>query len=142
MIGGSIEEATMRDPIPELFDRYLTLTGDAGAAATLVLAHCQSHRGAAPSASRSVLTPPQVAKQIGCAPETVVGWIRSGALKASNLAKGERPRYIVDPDDLANFLRLRQPLSPVPAERVVKSKAKNYRVWRSSEAEQLPRRAA
>lgn len=58
------------------------------------------------------LTPPDVAKRLGVKPATVIGWIKSGQLKASNLSKGARPRYRVQPDDLAEFLDKRQPQQP------------------------------
>ena len=57
---------------------------------------------------RIVLTPPEVAKQLGVAPETVIEWIKTGFLRASNLATGKRPRYVVRPGDLDDFLVSRQ----------------------------------
>ena len=56
----------------------------------------------------TVLTPPEIAKQLGADPATVLGWIRSGQLKASNLATGHRPRFVVQPFDLDAFLKARQ----------------------------------
>ena len=56
----------------------------------------------------TVLTPPEIAKQLGADPATVIQWIRSGQLKASNLATGHRPRYVVQPADLEAFLKARQ----------------------------------
>jgi len=58
---------------------------------------------------RAVLKPPEIAKQLGVAPETVVGWIKSRQLKGSNLATDARSQYVVQPDDLARFLESRQP---------------------------------
>lgn len=55
-----------------------------------------------------LLSPPQVAELTGSAPETVIEWIKTGFLKASNLATGQRPRYMVKPIDLDNFLASRQ----------------------------------
>ena len=63
--------------------------------------------------SKTVLTPPEIAELLGTAPETVVGWIKSGQLKGSNLATDHRPRYVVQPDDLSKFLETRQPQPPV-----------------------------
>ncbi len=73
--------------------------------------------------SRTVLTPPQVAEQLGVAPETVVTWIKNGELKAANLATSSRPRYAVTPEDVQDFLKKRQPQPPVQpkAARRVKS---------------------
>ncbi|MFC1759716.1 helix-turn-helix domain-containing protein [Planctomycetota bacterium] len=71
--------------------------------------------------TRAVLTPPQVAEQLGVAPETVVTWIKNGDLKASNLAKATRPRYVVTPGDLDSFLKKRQPQPPVPIKAKVRT---------------------
>jgi len=60
----------------------------------------------------SALTPPQVAKQLGCRASRVLAWIKAGQLKASNLATGSRPRYRIQPDDLVDFLKRRQPELP------------------------------
>lgn len=56
----------------------------------------------------TALTPPEVAKQLGVSPETVISWIRTRFLVASNLATGARPRYVVKPSDLEDFLASRQ----------------------------------
>ncbi|BBO34201.1 helix-turn-helix domain-containing protein [Lacipirellula parvula] len=55
-----------------------------------------------------LLSPPEVAELTGSAPETVIEWIKTGFLKASNLATGQRPRYMVKPADLDDFLTSRQ----------------------------------
>ncbi|WP_152099905.1 helix-turn-helix domain-containing protein [Lacipirellula parvula] len=55
-----------------------------------------------------LLSPPKVAELTGSAPETVIEWIKTGFLKASNLATGQRPRYMVKPADLDDFLASRQ----------------------------------
>jgi hypothetical protein len=59
----------------------------------------------------SFLTPPQLAKRLRVAPETVLGWIRSGELVAANLAarNRRRPRYHIDPRDVEEFLKGRRP---------------------------------
>lgn len=57
---------------------------------------------------RSILTPPEVGKMLGADPATVINWIRSGQLKASNLATGARPRFVIRPADLDRFLDSRQ----------------------------------
>src|SRR5262245_41173577 len=51
------------------------------------------------------LTPPQVADRLSITPEKVLHWIRSGELRAVNVATklGGRPRYRVIPADLAAF---------------------------------------
>jgi excisionase family DNA binding protein len=73
------------------------------------LAECLN---ACPVAKRDVLTPPAIAKQIGVSRDTVLGWIHSGKLKAANLSRSSRPRYVVSPDDLQEFLRKRQGDAP------------------------------
>ncbi len=51
---------------------------------------------------RRVLTPPVLAKQLGCDPNKVLHWIRTGQLKAINIAKdtGGKPRYVITPEAL------------------------------------------
>jgi len=49
--------------------------------------------------SRDKLTPPEVARRWGVAPETVISWIRSGELKAIDVSARPgigRPRYRID----------------------------------------------
>lgn len=63
------------------------------------------------SRDRDFLTPPQLAERLGCRPETVIGWIRSGELPASDLARrgSSRPRYRIRLEDADDFLRRRRP---------------------------------
>jgi hypothetical protein len=51
------------------------------------------------------LTPPQVARQLQVRAETVIGFIRSGQLRAINIAKlgSRRPRYRISVKDLEDF---------------------------------------
>ena len=51
------------------------------------------------------LTPPEVAKMWGITPEKVIAFIRSGELRAINVATrlGGRPRFLIDVSDLAAF---------------------------------------
>jgi len=72
------------------------------------------------------LTPPEIAEQLGAAPETVIGWIKSGQLKGANLATDHRPRYVVTPDDLAKFLESRQPQPPVKRQPKAKPAYKRF----------------
>lgn len=55
------------------------------------------------------LTPPEIARLWGITPDKVLVWIRSGELRAidASTSQGERPRYLVDIDDLAAFERSR-----------------------------------
>ena len=62
------------------------------------------------------LSPPTIAKRLGVAPEKVHHWIRSGQLRAVNIATnlGGRARWAVHPDDLERFLAARQATPPAP----------------------------
>lgn len=63
-----------------------------------------------------VLDPPDVARLMECSPDTVREWIRSGQLRASNVASGNRPRWKIKRSDLETFLQTRQ-ANPAPAPR-------------------------
>ncbi len=65
------------------------------------------------TAGRTKWTPPEIARRWGISPEKVVGWIRSGELKAMNAATriGGRPRYLIDARDLEAF-ELRRSVAP------------------------------
>lgn len=117
--------AVQVDPmtIEQTYNHFLSLTGEPAAAATLTLAAVRSEE----KQDRSVLTPPEIAEQIGVAPETVIAWIRSGQLKASNLATGRRPRYVVKPEHLDAFLALRQPQRPTSRSQKPKTLQRSYR---------------
>jgi excisionase family DNA binding protein len=96
----------------QLYNDYLAETGEPAAAAILAIGAAGQ---AQPRPVRTVLTPPQVAKQLGVDPATVIGWIRSKQLRASNVGKGEqRPRYRIQQSDLDAFLKTRQPEPPSP----------------------------
>ena len=51
------------------------------------------------------VTPSVVAERYGCKPETVIGWIRAGELRAIDVSsKGsKKPRFRIDEADLAAF---------------------------------------
>ncbi len=55
-------------------------------------------------------TPPQIAKLWGCSIKKVVWFIRSGQLRAVNLASNPtgRPRYVIDLADIEAFEIARQ----------------------------------
>lgn len=118
------------DPsILRIYDAYLQKTGDANAAATLVMAQVQSDR-ATPTKTCDTLNPPQIAKLLAVSHDTVLGWIRSRQLTAANLGQhGKRPKWIVKKDDLDRFLKGRQPESPRVrrgANKVAKTLSKRY----------------
>jgi excisionase family DNA binding protein len=51
------------------------------------------------------LAPPKIAKQLSVTSERVLGWIRSGRLRAINISEGlVKPRFRVSEDDLQAFL--------------------------------------
>ena len=66
--------------------------------------------------TKSVFTPPELAKAWGVSPDKVLGWIRSGELKAINVAKSMqgRPRYRIDAEAIEAFKRMRTNQSPPP----------------------------
>lgn len=69
----------------------------------------------APDQSR-YLTPPEIAARFCCKPETVIGWIKSGELRALNLARrgAMKSRYRVSPEALELF-ELARAVVPRPA---------------------------
>lgn len=103
-------EQSVEPPTPPLIALYrecLAETGEPTAAAILAVGMAG---GGQTRSERTVLTPPRVAKQLGVDPATVIAWIRSGQLKASNIGQGDqRPRYRIQPSELESFLRKRQP---------------------------------
>ncbi|MSU77461.1 MAG: DNA-binding protein [Gemmataceae bacterium] len=60
-------------------------------------------------------TPPAVARRLGVNVHKILGWIRTGELRAVNLGDGTRPRWRIMSDDLQAFLegRAAQPATPV-----------------------------
>lgn len=73
---------------------------------------------------KTKFTPPEVAKLLGIGPDKVLAWIRSGELRAVNVAttvKG-RPRYVIDQEDLAAFLEARS-VKPKPKVRTRRRRA-------------------
>ena len=56
------------------------------------------------------LTPPQLAKQLGVDAQKVLGWIRSGELRAVNVAERAclRPRWRISAEAIEEFLRRRE----------------------------------
>jgi excisionase family DNA binding protein len=61
-----------------------------------------------------ILSVPELAIETGTSEDTIRGWITSRQLKASNVANGGRPRYLIRRADLDAFFELRQlqPLAP------------------------------
>lgn len=63
---------------------------------------------------KTKLTPPQLAKRLGVSTEKIYAWIRNGELSAFNAAtkQGQRPRYLIDESDIADFERRRKVMTP------------------------------
>lgn len=61
---------------------------------------------------RQFLTPPEIARRLGCGHEKVLGWIRRNQLPAYNLNEDgqpeSRPRWTVAIEDLEAFLATRR----------------------------------
>jgi excisionase family DNA binding protein len=70
------------------------------------------------SAFRKWSTPPQVAEELGVNADKVVAWIKSGELRAINVAArlGGRPRFRISEADLLAFQERRSavPIAPRP----------------------------
>ena len=64
----------------------------------------------------AILTPPQLAREMGIHVDKVYAWIRSGELLATNTAieLGRRGRYRIKRSDAEDFQRRRQNLPPPP----------------------------
>lgn len=74
---------------------------------------------AIPEPESDTFTPPEIAQLLSVSADTVLGWIRSRELKASNIAArtSNRPRWVVRKSDLETFLKNRQ---PEPSKRATK----------------------
>lgn len=69
------------------------------------------------AASRKTkISPPELAKQWGVDPAKIVHWIKTGELRAVNLAtdRNGRPRYAIDIADVAIFEAARAVQPPTP----------------------------
>lgn len=69
------------------------------------------------SAFDEYLTPPQIARLWKVRKETVINWIKTGRLKASNIGRKSRARFKIHRDDLEAFRRGVQVEKPTPAPR-------------------------
>lgn len=67
------------------------------------------------------ITPPAIARRFGITHEKVMHWIKSGQLKAVNIATRPtgRPRYVVAETELQAFENRRAsvPMTPIPRKR-------------------------
>jgi hypothetical protein len=64
---------------------------------------------------RTKISPPELAKRWGLSPSKVLGWIKTGELRAIDVStrRGGRPRYLIDLTDIALFEASRS-VSPLP----------------------------
>jgi len=104
----------MNTALLDLFKEYREAVSSDEAAASLALADVLL--GKTPN-QRMILNPGDVAKQLSVSPATVTNWIRTGQLKAANIAHGHRPRFIIQQADVDAFLRFRQVIPPPPRQR-------------------------
>jgi excisionase family DNA binding protein len=94
---------TLNTAIVNLYNQYLQHTGDKVAAASLTLAELMQDE---PSpALPPVLTTHHAAKMLRVSPDKILAWIRSGELRATNVASNTsgRPLYRIQAGDLAAF---------------------------------------
>ena len=70
---------------------------------------------ALPIARGCFLTVPKIARRFGVSPNKIGGWIRSGELRAVNVAAtvGGRPRWRISESELAAFESRRSNSAPV-----------------------------
>ena len=68
---------------------------------------------------RQKLTPPELARRLRVHPDKILGWIRSGELRAINVAANPRgrPRWRIDPADVAAFEQRRAARPVLPSRR-------------------------
>lgn len=71
------------------------------------------------------ITPPALSKQLVVHVSKILGWIRSGELRAVNLGNGSRPRWRILPDDLEQFLARRAAQPTTPVRRAKRKKLEN-----------------
>lgn len=71
-----------------------------------------------PASANRMLTPPEIAARFRVKPETVIGWIRSGELRAIDVSRqgSRRPRFRIDPGDLIAFAN-RRAVAVAPSKR-------------------------
>ena len=115
------------DPVSDLerrFHHWAEVTNGNAVAAAILATATVTPQAARRSSERTALTPPQVARQLGVDAATVIGWIRAGQLKASNVGKGgSRPRYRIQQKELDAFMKSREPQAAASTKRRSKQPA-------------------
>ena len=97
----------------QLYEAWRSKIGSHAAAGALAAAQWTAARNCCQAVDDDApLKPGDVAKQLKASIHTVLDWIRTNQLKASNLATGSRPRYVIQRVDLDRFLASRQPEPP------------------------------
>jgi len=116
----------MNAAVQQDFTEALELVdGDKAAAANLVLASALRAGPLATTSQGQPMTVPEVARFLRVRPDKVLAWIRSGRLCGYNIAEREngRPKYRINPDDLAAFTKRRVPLQQAPVGRPTGSRS-------------------
>lgn len=74
---------------------------------------------------RKKMSVPMVARMLGVADKAVLDWIRSGELRAVNLARtpNGRPRYAIEVADIEAFERSREVIPAEPTPKRVRRRA-------------------
>jgi len=77
------------------------------------------------------MTVPEVAKFLRVRPDKVLSWVRSGRLRGYNVAEKEngRPKYRINPGDLAVFVQQRAITQSVPKGRPAGRRAIPKLAW-------------
>ena len=63
------------------------------------------------------MTPPKLAELWGVSPDKIIGFIRSGELRAIDISSNRgsvRPRYLIDKKDIESFELARAVVPPAP----------------------------
>lgn len=78
--------------------------------------------------NRQNLRPKDVCELLGVGIETVLSWIKSGDLEASNIGQGSRPRWLIQSAAVDAFLKSRSnKIETAPAETSRKRRSRSRR---------------
>ena len=93
--------------LPRRFDQIPLGRNRAASAGDSFCGFCPGgHTMSTGTIQKTKMTPPEIARLWGVSVEKVVAFIRSGELRAINAAtpgRNQRPRYLIDVDDLEDF---------------------------------------
>lgn len=76
--------------------------------------------------TKTKLTPPELGRMWGVGPGKIVGWIRTGELRAidASTRQGGRPRFLIDLRDVVEFEAKRAVVPPPQTKRLNRSNKK------------------